>query len=72
MISRRKFIQKAGLAASTLPLMPAAETLFNNQNQNQAVLRVAIMGLGSYANRVARAMESCTRAKVVGVISGTP
>lgn len=72
MISRRKFIQKAGLTASTLPLMPAAETLFNNQNQNQAVLRVAIMGLGSYANRVARAMESCTRAKVVGVISGTP
>jgi len=35
-------------------------------------LRVAIMGLGSYGTRVAEAMRSCTRAKLVGVISGTP
>src|SRR6201985_3248588 len=36
------------------------------------VLRVAIMGLGSYGTRVAEAMQSCKRAKLVGVISGTP
>ena len=36
------------------------------------VLRVAIMGLGSYGNRVAEAMINCKRAKLVGVISGTP
>jgi predicted dehydrogenase len=36
------------------------------------MLRVAIMGLGSYANRVAEAMVACKRAKLVGVISGTP
>ena len=36
------------------------------------VLRVAIMGLGGYGTRVAEAMQSCTRAKLVGVISGTP
>ena len=30
------------------------------------------MGLGSYANRVAKAMEQCTRAKITGLISGTP
>jgi predicted dehydrogenase len=30
------------------------------------------MGLGSYGTRVAEAMQSCTRAKLVGVISGTP
>jgi predicted dehydrogenase len=30
------------------------------------------MGLGSYANRVAEAMRDCKKAKVVGVISGTP
>jgi predicted dehydrogenase len=30
------------------------------------------MGLGGYGTRVAEAMESCTRAKLVGVISGTP
>jgi predicted dehydrogenase len=36
------------------------------------VLRVAIMGLGSYGTRVAEAMQACTKAKLVGVISGTP
>lgn len=36
------------------------------------VLRVAIMGLGGYGTRVAEAMKACTRAKLVGVISGTP
>ena len=36
------------------------------------VLRVAIMGLGSYGTRVAEAMKTCTRAKLTGVISGTP
>lgn len=36
------------------------------------VLRVAIMGLGGYGSRVAEAMKACTRAKLVGVISGTP
>jgi predicted dehydrogenase len=30
------------------------------------------MGLGSYGTRVANAMQSCNRAKLVGVISGTP
>lgn len=34
-------------------------------------LRVAIMGLGSYGNRVADAMKSCKRAKLVGAISST-
>ncbi|HTE32242.1 MAG TPA: Gfo/Idh/MocA family oxidoreductase, partial [Chryseolinea sp.] len=37
-----------------------------------SVLRVAIMGLGSYGTRVADAMKDCTKAKLVGVISGTP
>ena len=33
---------------------------------------VAIMGLGGYGTRVAEAMQSCAKAKLVGVISGTP
>ena len=41
-------------------------------NNDDKILRVAIMGLGSYGTRVAEAMQSCTRAKLVGVISGTP
>ena len=30
------------------------------------------MGLGGYGTRVAEAMKDCTKAKLVGVISGTP
>ena len=36
------------------------------------VLQVAILGLGDYATRVANAMQSCQKAKLVGAISGTP
>ena len=36
------------------------------------MLRVAIMGLGSYGTRVADAMQACKTAKLTGVISGTP
>ncbi|MEP6681977.1 MAG: Gfo/Idh/MocA family oxidoreductase [Parafilimonas sp.] len=43
-----------------------------NITGEEKILRVAILGLGSYATRVAEAMQSCNRAKLVGVISGTP
>jgi len=33
---------------------------------------VAIMGLGGYATRVAEAMQACKKAKITGLISGTP
>ncbi|HWK07691.1 MAG TPA: Gfo/Idh/MocA family oxidoreductase [Puia sp.] len=36
------------------------------------LLRVAIMGLGSYGTRVAEAMQSCKKARLAGIISGTP
>ncbi len=36
------------------------------------VLRVALMGLGGYASRVAESMQACKRAKITGLISGTP
>lgn len=50
----------------------AAQHAFYNKPYQGPVLRVAIMGLGSYGTRVAEAMQSCKRAKLVGVISGTP
>ena len=75
MNSRRDFLQKitASAIAFQLPhfvLASCNET--NNQQYNGPVLRVAIMGLGNYGNRVAEAMQSCKKAKLVGVISGTP
>ncbi|GAC1440435.1 MAG: Gfo/Idh/MocA family oxidoreductase [Sediminibacterium sp.] len=75
MNSRRDFLQKltsATLAFSFLPRYGLAGNNLYSQSYNGPVLRVAIMGLGSYGTRVAEAMQSCTKARLVGVISGTP
>ena len=49
----------------------ASRSLYNKPYDGP-LLRVAIMGLGSYGTRVAEAMRDCRMAKLVGVISGTP
>jgi predicted dehydrogenase len=72
MNTRRDFLQKAGLTSLALSLPFADPLAAMNFSQDEKILRVAIMGLGSYANRVAEAMKTCTRAKLVGVVSGTP
>jgi len=76
MDSRRHFLQKLGISALALQLAPLSGWSNNRNEHHEAydgpVLRVAIMGLGSYGTRVAEAMRSCTKAKLVGVISGTP
>ncbi|MES2645880.1 MAG: Gfo/Idh/MocA family oxidoreductase [Bacteroidota bacterium] len=74
MNSRRHFIQKLTAASVTIPLL---SQLAYGKNVDETpydgpVLRVAIMGLGSYGNRVAEAMKDCKMARLVGVISGTP
>lgn len=71
MNSRRDFLQKI-TPLMALPLLPQCLLATNKQTYEGPVLRVAIMGLGSYGNRVAEAMQSCTKAKLTGVISGTP
>lgn len=76
MNTRRDFLQKLG--ASALMLQLNSVTAFaSNSGQIEKpydgkVLRVAIMGLGGYGTRVAEAMKACSKAKLVGVISGTP
>ena len=76
MNSRRNFLQKLGVTALALQLAPIAgwaeSTSIGNVDYEGPILRVAIMGLGSYGERVAEAMRSCKKAKLVGVISGTP
>jgi len=73
--SRRHFLQKITAASVLLPLADRVKAEAN-KNPGAAydgpVLRVAIMGLGSYGTRVAEAMQTCKAAKLVGVISGTP
>ena len=75
MDSRRNFLQKLGASVLTLSISDnavASASDFLNQPYEGPVLRVAIMGLGSYGTRVADAMQACAKAKLVGVISGTP
>lgn len=75
MSSRRDFLQKMtlSLVALNLPLhVSAASTDLIATPYDGPILRVAIMGLGNYGTRVAEAMQLCKKAKVVGVISGTP
>ncbi len=72
--SRRSFIEKVTVSAIGLPLLynPSNLLAATSEQYDGPVLRVAIMGLGSYGNRVAKAMLDCKKAKLVGVISGTP
>src|SRR5258706_9873627 len=76
MNSRRDFLQKLAASAIALPLFPQFDLDKDEQRPQESydgpMLRVAIMGLGSYGTRVAEAMQSCKMAKVTGVISGTP
>lgn len=76
MNTRRNFLQNLGVSALMLQLAPASSwaksSILSDQAYEGPVLRVAIMGLGGYGTRVAEAMQSCTKAKLVGVISGTP
>jgi len=72
--SRRDFLEKLTASTISLPLLYGPTQLFaaSEEPYDGPILKVALMGLGSYARRVARAMESCKRAKITGVISGTP
>ncbi|HTI10614.1 MAG TPA: Gfo/Idh/MocA family oxidoreductase [Puia sp.] len=78
MNTRRDFLQKLTGSAIAFSLLPGASSAACSTPSGTPppydgpMLRVAIMGLGSYGTRVAEAMQSCTRAKLVGVISGTP
>lgn len=72
--SRRDFLEKLSASAISLPLLYNPTNLFaaSGEPYEGPILKVAIMGLGSYGNRVAKAMLDCKRAKLVGLISGTP
>lgn len=74
MSSRRDFLEKLTISTISLPLLYNPTNLFavSDEAYEGPMLKVALMGLGSYARRVAKAMESCKRAKLTGIISGTP
>ncbi|MFT4024235.1 MAG: Gfo/Idh/MocA family oxidoreductase [Flavihumibacter sp.] len=85
MNNRRKFLQHLRGGVISLPFLslnsfaaagPDATRNETDPSPEQPyagpVLRVAIMGLGGYGTMVAEAMRACKKARLVGVISGTP
>src|SRR5690606_23830250 len=75
MKSRRDFLQKISATALAVPFLSSAKAAgssFYEEPYEGPVLKVAILGLGSYGTRVAEAMRDCKAAKLTGVISGTP
>lgn len=74
MKSRRDFLQKITASAVAVSIFPryGLSNIIKEEPYDGPVLRVAIMGLGGYGSRVADAMQSCKKAKLVGLISGTP
>lgn len=74
MNSRRDFLQKLTVPFLAMPFLKNDASIkdLRNDSYDGPVLRVAIMGLGSYGTRVAEAMQACKSAKLTGVISGTP
>lgn len=76
-LMRRDFLQKLAASAVAVPMLSsqqafAATRRAGAEGDRANVLRVALMGLGGYAAHVADAMQSCKRARVAGLISGTP
>jgi predicted dehydrogenase len=71
MNSRRDFLQKLsmGIGVASLTSMTGAE--FLPAPTADRPLRVALMGLGGYANIVAKGMNDCKIAKLTGIITGT-
>lgn len=73
MSSRRDFIRTVSAPVMVMPFLSESQIQTPVRfDVDGKVLRIALMGLGSYATRVAEAMRSCTRAKLTGIISGTP
>lgn len=75
MTSRRDFLQKLAAPLAAIPFLPKGQLSFNNISNKPyqgPILRVAVMGIGTYGNIIARALQASTKAKLVGVISGSP
>ncbi|PWJ54540.1 putative dehydrogenase [Dyadobacter jejuensis] len=74
MQARRVFLQQLalGLGLSSMADYSFAADPHTSDVPVDRPLRVALLGLGGYANIVAKGMQECKMAKITGLISGTP
>ena len=68
--SRRDFLAKAGAGAALFSMANSSSTATPNQGRK---LRVALIGLGSYAkNRLAPGLKESKYCELAGIVTGTP
>ncbi len=72
MHTRRRFLQALSVGAGSLTLLTGHSGILKVRDRSEPRLRVALMGLGGYARRVAEAMKQCERAVLAGIVTGTP
>lgn len=72
MTNRRQFISKLTAPFLAMPVLSELASPSSVSPYEGPVLNVALMGLGGYASRVADAMQACKKARITGLISGTP
>src|ERR1700743_887197 len=74
MQTRRDFLQKMTGSVLAVTLAPTLVQARPQASQpcDGPVLRVAILGLGSYGTRVAEAMQTCKKERLGGGLRGTP
>lgn len=72
MNTRRKFIKNVSLSTAGIAVLGKTPSIFFNVKKEAPVLRVALMGLGGYANRVAESILNCNNVKLAGIVTGTP
>lgn len=70
-LSRRSFLQKAGLGISASIAVPALGSLALPRAESKK-LNIALCGLGRYATYVAEGLETATHSRLAGIITGTP
>lgn len=71
-LSRRSFLQKFGIGAGalTLPFISQAKILSSGYTGKK--LRVALIGLGTYANLMAEGLRESQYCELAGIVTGTP
>ena len=76
-LSRRKFLQQAGMSAGTFAAAATLPSFLNNSKNNRKAydgkkINIALCGLGRYAGYLAEGLESSQYCRLAGIITGTP
>ena len=77
--SRRKFLYSLALAGFSIPLISASKCSdekntekTSGQNKKEGKLAIAIVGLGTYGNILASALQETEHCYLAGIVTGSP